>query len=44
MAYSESDTRSKLNDEKDLRAIWSDPANRKDLLNKLREMNIDKSS
>ncbi|MFY4782107.1 EcoAI/FtnUII family type I restriction enzme subunit R [Aliarcobacter butzleri] len=31
------------NDEKGLRDIWSNPSNRKDLLNKLREMNIDES-
>ena len=31
------------NDEEGLRAIWSDPVNRKDLLNKLREMNIDEA-
>ncbi len=31
------------NDEDGLREIWSNPANRKDLLNKLKEMNIDES-
>ncbi len=31
------------NDEEGLREIWSSPKNRKDLLNKLREMNIDES-
>jgi type I restriction enzyme R subunit len=31
------------NDEQGLRDIWSNPSNRKDLLNKLREMNIDES-
>ncbi|MGB6327876.1 MAG: DEAD/DEAH box helicase family protein [Halarcobacter sp.] len=31
------------NDENGLRAIWSHPTNRKDLLNQLREMNIDES-
>ena len=31
------------NDEEGLREIWSNPKNRKDLLNKLREMNIDES-
>ena len=31
------------NDEQGLREIWSSPKNRKDLLNKLREMNIDES-
>lgn len=31
------------NDEKGLRDIWSNPNNRKDLLNKLKEMNIDES-
>jgi type I restriction enzyme R subunit len=31
------------NDEDGLREIWSSPKNRKDLLNKLREMNIDES-
>ncbi|WP_323659329.1 EcoAI/FtnUII family type I restriction enzme subunit R [Aliarcobacter butzleri] len=31
------------NDEKGLRDIWSNPHNRKDLLNKLKEMNIDES-
>lgn len=31
------------NDENGLREIWSDPKNRKELLNKLREMNIDES-
>ncbi len=31
------------NDEDGLRAIWSNPTNRKDLLNKLKEMNIDES-
>ncbi|MDX9901208.1 MAG: DEAD/DEAH box helicase family protein [Aliarcobacter sp.] len=30
-------------DEQGLRDIWSNPANRKDLLNKLKEMNIDES-
>ena len=30
-------------DEKTLREIWSNPTNRKDLLNKLKEMNIDES-
>jgi len=31
------------NDENGLREIWSNPTNRKDLLNKLREMHIDES-
>ena len=31
------------NDEEELRDIWSNPSNRKDLLNQLREMNIDES-
>lgn len=31
------------NDEQGLRDIWSNPHNRKDLLNKLKEMNIDES-
>lgn len=31
------------NDEEGLRAIWSDPKHRKELLNKLRDMNIDES-
>ncbi|RYA23361.1 DEAD/DEAH box helicase [Malaciobacter halophilus] len=31
------------NDESTLRAIWSNPTNRKDLLNQLREMNIDEA-
>lgn len=31
------------NNEQGLRDIWSNPSNRKDLLNKLREMNIDES-
>lgn len=31
------------NDENGLREIWSNPKNRKDLLNKLKEMNIDES-
>jgi type I restriction enzyme R subunit len=31
------------NDENALREIWSNPKNRKDLLNKLKEMNIDES-
>lgn len=31
------------NDEEGLREIWSNPTNRKDLLSKLREMNIDES-
>lgn len=31
------------NDENGLREIWSNPINRKELLNKLREMNIDES-
>lgn len=31
------------NDEDGLREIWSNPSNRKDLLNKLKEMNIDES-
>ena len=31
------------NDEDGLREIWSNPKNRKDLLNKLKEMNIDES-
>ena len=31
------------NDEQGLRDIWSNPSHRKDLLNKLREMNIDES-
>ena len=31
------------NDEQGLRDIWSNPSNRKDLLNKLKEMNIDES-
>ena len=31
------------NDEVTLREIWSNPSNRKDLLNKLKEMNIDES-
>lgn len=31
------------NDENGLRKIWSNPTNRKDLLNKLKEMNIDES-
>ncbi|MFY9104426.1 DEAD/DEAH box helicase family protein [Aliarcobacter cryaerophilus] len=31
------------NDEQGLRDIWSNPTHRKDLLNKLREMNIDES-
>jgi len=31
------------NDEDGLREIWSNPTNRKDLLNKLKEMNIDES-
>jgi len=31
------------NDEDGLRAIWSNPTNRKDLLNKLKEMNINES-
>lgn len=31
------------NDENGLREIWSNPKNRKELLNKLREMNIDES-
>ncbi|MEA3497795.1 MAG: DEAD/DEAH box helicase family protein [Campylobacterota bacterium] len=31
------------NDEDALREIWSNPTNRKDLLNKLKEMNIDES-
>jgi len=31
------------NDETGLRDIWSNPTNRKDLLNKLKEMNIDES-
>ncbi len=31
------------NDEQGLREIWSSPKNRKDLLNRLREMNIDES-
>ena len=31
------------NDEQGLRDIWSNPSHRKDLLNKLKEMNIDES-
>ncbi len=31
------------NDEKKLREIWSDPKNRKELLNRLKEMNIDQA-
>jgi len=31
------------NDEEGLREIWSNPKNRKDMLNKLKEMNIDES-
>ncbi|WP_151900894.1 EcoAI/FtnUII family type I restriction enzme subunit R [Sulfurimonas hydrogeniphila] len=31
------------NDEDGLRSIWSNPTNRKDLLNKLKEMNIDEA-
>lgn len=43
MAFSESDTRSKLIDQVIKESECSNPANHKELLNKLSEMNIDES-